>query len=154
VGSPGAPARVAPAPVVLSVDPWDFDGNRGKLVRTEWYRLYTTDVDRALMDRMPAFLEASLAQYTSALGPLPLPPIKLDTFVMAARRPGMLLTTQRMGDRAGMFLRIQRGGFASGGVGYFWDIGPRDTLAIAAHEGWHQYTQRTFRQPLPVWLEE
>ena len=26
--------------------------------------------------------------------------------------------------------------------------------AIAAHEGWHQYTQTTFQNPLPVWLEE
>src|SRR5690606_28941593 len=31
---------------------------------------------------------------------------------------------------------------------------PYDTLAIAAHEGWHQYTQQTFKHQLPVWLEE
>jgi hypothetical protein len=31
---------------------------------------------------------------------------------------------------------------------------PRDTFAIAAHEGWHQYTQSTFAHPLPIWLEE
>src|SRR6185503_10436721 len=30
----------------------------------------------------------------------------------------------------------------------------RDTLAIAAHEGWHQYTQETFKHQLPIWLEE
>jgi hypothetical protein len=30
----------------------------------------------------------------------------------------------------------------------------RDTHALAAHEGWHQYTQRTFKHYLPVWLEE
>jgi len=29
-----------------------------------------------------------------------------------------------------------------------------DTLAIAAHEGWHQYTQRSFKVALPIWLEE
>ena len=34
------------------------------------------------------------------------------------------------------------------------DLGRWDTLALAAHEGWHQYTQATFKHPLPIWLEE
>jgi hypothetical protein len=59
-----------------------------------------------------------------------------------------------MGPDAPTYLRIERGGFASGGRALLWTIGTRDTLAIAAHEGWHQYTQRTFRHELPAWLEE
>jgi hypothetical protein len=59
-----------------------------------------------------------------------------------------------MGDNAGEILNVQRGGFASRGVGVYYDLGLFDTLAIAAHEGWHQYTQRTFRNPLPTYLEE
>ena len=47
-----------------------------------------------------------------------------------------------------------RGGFTTAGEAVLYDIGPRDTLAIAAHEGWHQYSQTTFRTALPVWLEE
>ena len=51
-------------------------------------------------------------------------------------------------------MRIRRGGFAVRGVGVYYDLGLYDTLAIAAHEGWHQFTQRTFADPLPIWLEE
>jgi hypothetical protein len=64
------------------------------------------------------------------------------------------LTQRLMADQARELTRIQRGGYASRGIGVYYDLGLFDTCAIAAHEGWHQYTQRTFRDPLPVWLEE
>jgi hypothetical protein len=64
------------------------------------------------------------------------------------------MTRSLAGDQAETYLRIPRGGFALRGKGVYYDIGPRDTLSIAAHEGWHQYTQATFRHPLPLWLEE
>ena len=103
---------------------------------------------------MPDFLELALGHYTTALATLPTPDLKLDTFLMADRSQWASLTRQVMGDQATSYLRIQRGGFASGGRALLFTIGHRDTLAIAAHEGWHQYTQRTFRQELPLWLEE
>lgn len=59
-----------------------------------------------------------------------------------------------MGAQADGLLKIPRGGYASRGFGVFYDIGLFDTLAIAGHEGWHQFTQKTFRETLPVWLEE
>jgi hypothetical protein len=59
-----------------------------------------------------------------------------------------------MGAQAELYLRIPRGGFAAAGRAIYFDIGAHDTLAIAAHEGWHQYVQRTFHDPLPVWLDE
>ncbi len=160
-GSPSRPAEPAPATLsampgatVLSVEPWSFHGREGQLIRTQWYRLYTTVDDPDLLDAMPAFLEAALDQYTSVLGPLPRPPLKLDTFLMASRPQWAALTQQVMGQSAGIYLQIQRGGFASGGRALLWSIGRHDTPAIAAHEGWHQYTQRTFGDRLPPWLEE
>jgi hypothetical protein len=80
--------------------------------------------------------------------------MKLDTFLMGDRPQWEALTRQLMASQAATYLRIQRGGFASGGRAILWSIGRHDTLAIAAHEGWHQYTQRTFRDELPPWLEE
>jgi hypothetical protein len=59
-----------------------------------------------------------------------------------------------MGSDAEVYLKIQRGGFAASGRAILYDIGPRDTFAIAAHEGWHQYTQKSFRAPLTVSFEE
>lgn len=144
----------SPVPVVLSVEPWEFNGHQGRLIRTSWYRLFTTETDPALVDAMPEFLEAALEHYTTGIAALPRPAMKLDTFLMATRPQWVSLTQQVMGSSAGTYLRIERGGFAAGGRALLWSIGPRDTLAIAAHEGWHQYTQRTFKQWLPAWLEE
>jgi hypothetical protein len=57
-------------------------------------------------------------------------------------------------DQAGTYLAMGRGGFTTRGASVLYYIGRRDTFAILAHEGWHQYAQRTLRTQLPLWLEE
>ncbi len=158
--SPGVLGEHAPGdfarrePVVESVEPWTFDSATGSIIRTRHYRIFTTEQDPALTDRMPDFCERALDHYRSTLGPLPAPPVRLDTYLMD-NRPQWTRVTQRLtGQQDSAQLQIRRGGFATRGVGVFYDIGLYDTMAIAAHEGWHQYTQRTFREPLPAWLEE
>jgi hypothetical protein len=153
---PGAPADLgeARAAAIRSVDDWAYLGVPGVVVRTENYRLFTTVQPGLLLERAPNFLEAALARYTSALAPLPPPPGPLDTFLMGTRSQWSTLTRQLMGEEAATYLRIQRGGFASGGRAVLYAMDVQDTLAIAAHEGWHQYAQRTFRLNLPVWLDE
>jgi Protein of unknown function (DUF1570) len=147
--------RASPAVVAaFEVEDWEYEGHAGKLIRTPSYRLFTTAPDVAMVDQMPRFLEAALERYTTGLGPLSRPALRLDTFLMGDRDQWASLTRQVMGREAATFLRIDRGGFASGGRALLWTIGRRDTFAIAAHEGWHQYTQRTFRESLPAWLEE
>lgn len=157
------PSRASPAmlketagarPVVKSTAPWSFQGHPGKVIRTQSYRIFTTETDQLLLDALPAFLEECLQRYTSEFGMLPQPPMQLDTFLMHDRQQWMQLTRQVMGDQSATYLLIDRGGFSSGGRALLWTIGRYDTLAIAAHEGWHQYTQRTFRDELPTWLEE
>ncbi len=152
---PASPAVLpAESPSAPAVEIWDFAGHPGKLIRTQSYRLFTTESDPVLVEQMPGFLEQALTHYTSAFGPLPKPRFKLDTFLMGDQEQWALLTKQLMGDQAATYLKIERGGFSSGGRAVLRGIGRRDTLAIAAHEGWHQYTQRTFGRPLPPWLEE
>jgi len=151
--TPTSPS-VLGAPTVLSSEPWSFAGQPGRLIRTGFYRLYTTETDPYLLERAPLFLESALAHYRTALAALPEPPLKLDTFLMGNRDQWATLTRQVMGEDAETYLLIQRGGFSSGGRALLWTIGRHDTLSIAAHEGWHQYTQRTFRQWLPTWMEE
>jgi hypothetical protein len=150
--SEGAGARSAA--VVVSEERWTFAGRDGSVIRTPHYRLFTTTRDERLRDRAPVFLEHALAHYRSSIVDLPAPPQKLDTYLMDNRPQWVLVTKRLMGDAAEEIEQIQRGGFASRGIGVYWDLGVYDTLAVAAHEGWHQYTQRTFRDPLPVWLEE
>jgi hypothetical protein len=111
-----------------------------------------------LIDVLPSFLERTLARYRTELiappGELPAPSLKLDVFVLRDREQWASLTRRVMGGDAPPFESIPRGGFSSGGRSLLWNIGLRDTLALAAHEGWHQYTQRTFRDALPLWLDE
>jgi hypothetical protein len=153
--SPARPGVIsAAASPVVTAERWSFAGAPGTLIRTRSYRLFTTAADLTLVDEMPAFLEGALTHYTTAMGPLPRPTLKLDTFLMGDRPQWERLTRLVMGKDADTYLRIERGGFASGGRALLWTIGRHDTLAIAAHEGWHQYTQRTFRDELPAWLEE
>lgn len=139
------------APVV---EPWSFRGDPGTLTRTRYWRVFSTADDSTLNSVLPGFLERCMARYRTELGSLPAPALRLDTFVLRDRAAWADLTRQAMGPDANAFLAIERGGFSSGGRGLFWNVGLRDTLSLAAHEGWHQYTQRTFRDELPVWLEE
>jgi len=145
---------VEATPGILSDDPWSFGEVKGNVVRTEHYRVYTTERNSVIKSRMLVFVEYALAHYRTALGPLPAPPQRLYTYLMDNRPQWERLTQRLMGDQANELTRIQRGGYAFNGVGVYYDLGLFDTLAIAAHEGWHQYTQRTFRSPLPVALEE
>lgn len=151
---PAPSAAINPATVVVSNETWSYAGKPGRAVQTANYRFYMTLTDPVLTARLPLFMETALNHYRATFAGLPSPPGKLDTFVMATRAQWELLTRQLMGENAATYLRIQHGGFASGGRGVFYDIGAANTLAIAGHEGWHQYTQRTFIDPLPVWLEE
>ena len=150
--SPGADVRATP--IVLSTDPWEFAGHDGVVIRTAHYRIYTTERDLQMRARMSEFVEYALAHYRTAITPLPAPAMKLDVYLMDNRSQWDLLTKRLMGVAAGTLSNIERGGYASRGIGVYFDLGLHDTLAIAAHEGWHQYTQRVFRDPLPIWLEE
>jgi hypothetical protein len=152
----GDPSRPAADTSIESTEPWSYNSKEGRLVRTAHYRLFTTQADTVLNARIPAFLESALSAYRTQLttAPLPEPDLKLDTYILRTRPDWALLTRQMTGDQADIFLRIPRGGFAFGGKALLFDIGSHDTAAIVAHEGWHQYTQRAFKRPLPVWLEE
>ncbi|MBX3359332.1 MAG: DUF1570 domain-containing protein [Phycisphaeraceae bacterium] len=154
--APATPARRGP--VVENVEAWSYAGKPGRVVTTQNYRLYSTMTDQATLSRLPEFLEAALEQYRLGIARLPAPPLvgpqRLETFVLATRSQWETLTRQLLGDGSGVYLSIPRGGYAWGGKSVLYDIGAGGTFTIAAHEGWHQYTQRTFKDPLPAWLEE
>lgn len=141
-------------PYVISRSAWTFEASTGQVIETPTYRVLTTVRPGLLLDRLPAFMEGAIAAYTREFGVLPMPREKLETYVMATRPQWARLTQSLMRERAELYLRIQRGGYAAEGRGVYFDIGLQDTLAIAGHEGWHQYTQTTFAERLPIWLEE
>jgi hypothetical protein len=160
-GLPGAsrspreasPAALATSPVT-STREWTWRGVSGIQVETHHWTIRSSLRSANFTGSLPAFYEAALRNYRTGLVPLPAPPKRLETCVFGTREEWARYTEHRLGSDAGPYLGMGRGGFTSGGEAVLYDIGPRDTLSIAAHEGWHQYSQTTFRNSLPVWLEE
>jgi hypothetical protein len=143
-----------PGDYVTSSQRWTFNGRSGKLITTHHYRIFTTMDNGETIVKMPMFLEQAVHHYSRALAPLGLPTATMETYMMRDKNQWKSLTSRFLGDDAGVALKIPRGGFAYNGKALLYDIGPQDTFAISAHEGWHQYTQRLFKEGLPIWLEE
>ena len=153
-----SPGSLSSAPIPIRREPWRTAEFEGLLITTPHYRLYTTVTEPEFLDRLGRFYELALAQYRSALTDLPEPDQRLEAFVFRDREQWHTKTRQMLPEQARSFLGLGRGGLTTRGTSVLYDIGPRgtfrDTFAIAAHEGWHQYTQRSFREHLPIWLEE
>ena len=162
VALPGCASSQGVRSAVLSVageedggiETWEFAGATGSIIRTANYRIHTTSESKEMLLRFPVFVETALQHYRSIIVDLPAPDRRLDSFVFADRQQWVAFTEQLMGDRASQYKQINRGGYSTGGRAVFWDIGLFDTMAIAAHEGWHQFTQRSLKDSLPVWMEE
>ena len=134
--------------------PWQFGGDAGEVITTPHYRVYTTLTRRWVLERLPLFLERALEQYTTALAPLPQPGSRLETYLFETRSQWEAKTRQMLPKQAPTFLILGRGGFTTRGTSVLYYIGRSDTLSIASHEGWHQFSQATLRSQLPLWMEE
>ena len=133
---------------------WRFAGADGRLIETPHYRIHTTVANARLRDVIGGFMESALLHYRSALTPLPAPPRLVESYLLDDREQWRMKAEEVLGGRARSFDNLGRGGFATRGMAVLYDIGVRDTLSIAAHEGWHQYSQSTFVEPLPLCIEE
>ncbi|MBS0192360.1 MAG: DUF1570 domain-containing protein [Planctomycetes bacterium] len=149
-----AQVNAAPAATVLAKDSWTFESAPGTAITTRHYRICLSGSQPGFVTRLPEFLESSLLNNRTALAMLPAPEGRMETFVLANRSEWVRCVQMIWGAKADPYLTIQRGGVTAGGVSVLYDIGARDTLTLAAHEGWHQYMQTAFAQQLPVWIDE
>lgn len=148
---------VAPTRIETARNTWRFEGDDGARVHTEHYCISSTVLSPRVLDHLPLFLERALTRYRTALTPdqpLPAPVEPMHMFLFATRDQWVIKTRELLPHQADAFKDLGRGGYTTRGRAVLYYIGYRDTMAIAAHEGWHQYTQCTLRDPLPVWLEE
>jgi len=163
--SPSAPAveatpgaiRPQPVPMAMpqpTIEPWVFGGAQGSIVRLPGLSIHVVVRDRWLADTLPRFAWQAMQHYRSALGALPEPRRSIDTFIFGKRSQWEQYTREALRDSAELYLGMGRGGYTIEGRAVLYDIGPVDTLFIVAHEGWHQYTQTTFVEQLPPWMEE
>jgi hypothetical protein len=136
------------------VEAWKFGEKPGECIDVGTHRIHSTLRDPTIRDRMQVFLPTALDHYRSAIIPLPAPDGPIDVYLFGTRSDWIAYTRERLPEEAAMYERLGRGGYTLEGDAVLYDIGRWDTFTIAAHEGWHAYTQRVFRHPLPVWLEE
>ena len=157
VAEPAAAVSAGPAAIaspIRSISAWDDGGGPGVLIRTDRYNLRLAVKDQVFRDRLPAYMEACSDAYAQALGALPVPSEPMDLYVFASRGPWEAWTRRTLGRDADLYLGLGRGGFTTDGTSVLYDIGRSDTLTIMAHEGWHQFSQKSLKDPLPTWLEE
>jgi len=154
--SSASPAAVSPGARRAEplIEPWRFGASNGECIDTGTHRIHSTLRDPIIRERMQIFLPTALDHYRSALVPLPAPDGPIDFFLFGTRSDWMAYTRERLPQEAAMYEKIGRGGYTIEGDAVLYDIGRWDTFTIAAHEGWHAYSQRVFRHPLPVWMEE
>ncbi len=155
-----APGQVSEtdAPFAIQRTAWRFAGADGQIITTPHYQLYITLNDPQVIDRLLVFAEHGLTHYTSILANLPMPTGHLETYLFQDRKQWEAKTRQLLSTQAPTFLNLGRGGFTTRGRSVLYYIDrhgrTRDTFAIVAHEGWHQYAQSTLLHQLPAWLEE
>jgi hypothetical protein len=149
---------LATGEIPVTREQWQFSSYPGYRITSPSYDVHTTIAYERVLDRLPIFLECALDHYRTSLADLPGPRRRLQTYIFRDRRQWSAKTRQLLPSQAGTFENLGRGGYTTRGTSvlYYidWSGRDRDTFAIAAHEGWHQYTQTCFRNPLPIWLEE
>ncbi|MCE9618859.1 MAG: DUF1570 domain-containing protein [Planctomycetes bacterium] len=156
-----APPEVHPGSVTdagaaapITKENWSEGGSNGMLVRTPHYQLRLSLRDQAFGERMPQFMECCFQTYGSALCPINFPETPLEMYIFSEKSAWENWTRKRLGRDAEMYIGLGKGGYTTDAVSVLYDIGRFDTQTIAAHEGWHQFSQRALQHPLPNWLEE
>ncbi len=134
--------------------PWEWKTFHGEEYDLGSAMLRSTLRDPMLRDRVIDFLPQMMANYRTALVPLAAPRDAPVFYIFGTRNEWMSFTRLRIPNEAATYEKIGRGGYTIEGESVLYDLGRFDTFTIAAHEGWHAFTQANFEQPLPVWLEE
>ena len=158
--SPTTTSEVHPTAIADSISKnvvegaWSDGGDHGIVVRTPHYNLKLALRDQAFRDRLPDFMETCFVAYASALGPIAIPEAPLEMYIFGERALWEKWTRKKLGRDAEIYIGLGKGGYTTDAISVLYDIGRFDTQTIAAHEGWHQFSQQTLQHPLPTWMEE
>ncbi|MDP6986933.1 MAG: hypothetical protein QGG74_02705 [Phycisphaerales bacterium] len=144
------------------IEPWTCMGFDGLCIRTTRWDICTTIMQPTLHARLPVAMESGLAAMRALFDTesftLPEPTQTMTTCLMSDRRQWSNLSKVILPAHANAMQGLGRGGFTSQGVALLYDIDHRshcrDTMALALHEGWHQYAQTALPGTLPHWVDE
>lgn len=151
--SSGSSASDAALPPV-DVQPWTYDGKPANQVQTSHYVIYTTIFDRDLLERVGHVMEGAYAEYNRFAPCSPHSDEPMTCYLFLTRDQWAQFTRHYTGSDASIYLHINRGGYTVHDwyVAYF--MGDSGTFSVAAHEGFHQYAARNFKNRIPPFLEE
>ena len=152
-----APEPPAATPLVTAFEtrPWGSGDSSGRELVSEHYRILTTSSRPEILGHLPGFMEAAYGNYLTITGLPDRPPERrMAIYMMATRREWSVLTRSIVGRQWETYSSIEAGGYCYRGVGVFWDMGGVAALAVASHEGLHQFLHHRLKDRLPMWLEE
>jgi len=133
---------------------WQYRTDAGKSLLSPHYVIHTTIEDEKFLERLPQVMEGALTQYQNLAPDVKLSDRPMECYLFSQRNQWATFTREHTGMDAKVYLQINRGGYTIRDwfVAYF--IGDAGTYSVSAHEGWHQYVARNFKNRLPPFLEE
>ena len=139
----------------VQVLPWAEAGSNARQLLSRHYAIYTTCTSREMLSNLPGYMEAARDNYLRITGLTDRPAEgRMPIYMMATRREWSDLTRSVVGKQWNVYSALEAGGYCYKGVCVFWDTGGVGSLAIASHEGLHQFLGRRLKDHLPMWAEE
>jgi hypothetical protein len=140
--------------VPVRTEAWQYEGQSGKTLFTPHYTIHTTIDDEHFLQRLPQVMEGGFQQYQMLAPEVKFSDHPMECYLFSRRGEWADFTREHTGMDAKIYLQINRGGYTIRDwfVAYF--IGDAGTYSVSAHEGWHQYSARNFKNRLPPFMEE
>ncbi|HEX2970855.1 MAG TPA: hypothetical protein VHP11_00890 [Tepidisphaeraceae bacterium] len=133
---------------------WNFSDEKGTVLESKNYRIYTTIQDEEVRDLLPQVMEGAMAMYRQVATEAPQSERPLECYMFRWRSEWDAYTQRYGGNDAKVYLQIRSGGYTVQDRYVAYYIGRQGTFSVAAHEGWHQFAGRYFKGRLPPFLEE
>jgi hypothetical protein len=137
-----------------SIGRWTNEYGQGLKLTTPHYEIFTTLLDKEILCRIPAFMESAYDSYNAQLTEPTETLTKFRIYLFADRAQWEDFTRSFGGEQAQTYCAIKAGAYCHNGTCVAYDIGPKRTFSVLAHEGWHQFNGRHFKFRLPSWLDE
>ena len=139
---------------VVAAKEWDFGQEKGQVLQTQHYRVFTTIQDKEVAHLLPEVMEGALAMYRQVAPDVAMSDRPLDCYMFRCRPEWDTYTQRYGGSDARVYLQIRSGGYTLHDRYVAYYIGRSGTFSVAAHEGWHQFAGRHFKGRVPPFLEE
>jgi hypothetical protein len=132
---------------------WPLKNNKGWIVESEHYQIYTTVSDAIFQTASVDLAEGLFSRIKNTLTIEPKDKMKVYVFKNTVQ--WIAMTQAKFGAQAESYLRIRNGGYSADDFAAFYYMGRYPTLTILAHELFHLYLSASAGgEQIPAWLNE